>query len=53
MEQQVLTNPQLPPTPALLQEALGDNFVNFNAVMTMLGNYDIISEWNYYKDGKS
>ncbi|MFV0586624.1 hypothetical protein [Bacteroides reticulotermitis] len=32
MEQQVLTNPQLPPTPALLQEALGDNFVNFNDV---------------------
>ena len=53
MEQQVLTNPQLPPTPALLQEVLGDNFVNFNAVMTMLGKYDIISEWNYYKDGKS
>ena len=53
MEQQVLTNPQLPPTPALLQEALGDNFVNFNDVMKLLGNYDIISEWNYYKDGKS
>ena len=38
---------------AAIEEALGDNFVNFNAVMTMLGNYDIISEWNYYKDGKS
>lgn len=53
MEQQVLTNPQLSPTTALLQKVLGDNYANFSDVMKMLGKHDIISEWNYYKDGKS
>lgn len=53
MEHQVLTNLQLSPTPALLQEVLGDNYANFNAVMTLLERRGVVSEWNYYKDGKS
>lgn len=53
MERQILINPQLSPTPELLQEALGDNYVNFEAVMTMLAEHGVVAEWNYYKDGKS
>lgn len=53
MEQQVLTNPQLTPSPELLQKVMGDNYVNFEAVMTMLTEHGVVAEWNYYKDGKS
>ena len=53
MEQQVLTNPQLSPTPALLQEVLVGNYANFDAVMTLLAERGVVAQWNYYKDGKS
>ena len=53
MEQQVLTNPQLSPTPELLQEVMGDNYANFDAVMTLLAERGVVAQWNYYKDGKS
>lgn len=53
MEQQVLTNPQLSPTPELLQKVMSDNYANFDAVMTLLIERGVISQWNYYKDGKS
>lgn len=53
MERQILINPQLSPTPELLQEALGDNYVNFDAVITMLTERGVVAQWNYYKDGKS
>ena len=53
MGQQVLNNPQLSPTPELLQTVLGDNYVHFDFLMGMFDRHGILSEWNYYKDGKS
>ena len=53
MEQQILTNPQLSPTPELLREVMGDNYANFDAVMTLLVERSVVAQWNYYKDGKS
>lgn len=53
MGQQTLNNPLLSPTPELLQKELGDNYTNFDAIMTLLAKRGIISQWNYYKDGKS
>ena len=53
MEQKTLTNPQLSPTPELLQKMMGDNYVHFEAVMSMLAERGVVAQWNYYKDGKS
>lgn len=53
MQQQIFNNPQLSPSPELLQKGLGDNYANFDAVMTLLVERGVVSEWNYYKDGKS
>ena len=53
MGQQIFNNPELSPSPELLKEGLGDNYANFDTVMTMLDKYGVVSQWNYYKDGKS
>ena len=51
--QQLLNDPQQPPTVAYLQTLLGENNANFNHLMEVFGKYGIQSEWNYYKDGKN
>lgn len=53
MGKQIFNNPQLSPSLELLQKGLGDNYANFDAVMTMLGKRSVAFRWNYYKDGKS
>lgn len=53
MEQQMLNNPQLPPTPEYLKTVLGNNYVNFDYLFDLFNKQGIVSEWNYYKDGKS
>lgn len=39
MGQQVLNNPQLPPTPELLQAVLGDNYTCLDSLMEMFDRH--------------
>ena len=50
---QVLNNPLLPPTTELLQTILCDNYKNLAHLENVFSKYGIVSEWNYYKDGKN
>ena len=52
---QLLKDPATFPSPDILQQALGENYVVFEKLMELLSSstYSLKPEWNYYKDGKS
>ena len=55
MEKKLLTNPDTPPTREVLKSALGNTYSVFDELMvrTSFVENDLLTEWRYYKDGKS
>ncbi len=55
METPLLTDQEIPPTEEVLKNALGDSYVAFDALITIITNSEVglVTEWRYYKDGKS
>ena len=51
-----LTDPQITPTPAVIENALGsDVFAVYHEMMEIISSdeFQLNPEWNYYKDGKA
>jgi len=55
METMVLKEPNISPTKKNLESALGKSYAAYEELMnTITGkNYELLPEWNYYKDGKA
>ena len=55
MESRLLRDPDVYPDKEVLESALGDVYVVFNALIETITNekYELVLNWRYYKDGKS
>ncbi len=55
MEQLLLRDASIFPTPEVLTKALGDNYAVYNEFITQVTSpeFGLTANWNYYKDGKS
>ena len=55
METIQLKDPNTPPSDEVLANVLGDSFTAFDELMKTVAKppYDLVAEWNYYKDGKA
>jgi hypothetical protein len=54
MEERILRNPEIFPTPEHLQDVLGNVYCVWEALVTQVtqGELSLMLEWNYYKDSK-
>jgi len=53
MENNILSDPLIKPTAAVLEKALGKNYKRFTELACKIEQLDLVLEWNYYNDGKS
>ena len=55
METMTLKDPQILPTPEVLQNVLGTSYPVFDELIKTVAqsNYGIVGDWNYYNDGKA
>ena len=53
MENQILTDPVIKPDNNVLETALGKNFKLYADFLDKLSELHLVTEWNYYNDGKS
>jgi hypothetical protein len=50
MERSLLNDPNIQPTSKILKKALGENYIAFNELSTILTNeYGLTMDWIYYK----
>jgi hypothetical protein len=55
METVLLRDQQIPPTAEVLSESLGTVYSVYEAMLEAVtsADFDLVVEWNYYKDGKA
>jgi hypothetical protein len=55
METILLRDQQIPPTAEVLSESLGPVYSVYEAMLEAVtsADFDLVVEWNYYKDGKA
>ena len=49
----ILNDPKIAPVEAVLQNAMGDNFINYTSLLEIVSKHGLTPEWHYYHDGKS
>ena len=55
METQLLREEEIYPNKEVLENALGESYLAFNELIETISNenFNLVSEWKYYKDGQS
>lgn len=55
METPLLNDLQVPPSKEVLEDVLGKSYPVFNELMEIITDpkYNLVPQWNYYKDGKA
>jgi len=55
MDKPLLTDPAVPPSPEVLQDALGASYPVYEKVLAIItgDSYGLVPEWRYYNDGKA
>ena len=55
MEKPLLNDPAVPPSPEVLQNALGASYTVFEKTLAAITGepYGLVPEWRYYNDGKA
>jgi len=55
METPLLRDPDVFPSPEVLNEVLGASYAVFEEMMKVITtpDYGLVAQWNYYRDGKS
>lgn len=49
----ILNDPKIAPSEAVLQNAMGDNFINYTSLLEIVSKHRLTPEWHYYNDSKS
>lgn len=55
MERPLLNDPAIPPSPEVLQNALGASYTGYEKTLAAITGepYGLVPEWRYYNDGKA
>lgn len=55
MDKPLLTDPAVPPSPEVLQSALGGSYPVYEKMLAVITGdpYGLVTDWRYYNDGKA